>query len=218
VREQKANRLQKPKRQARRPDHQLLFEMAVEQAGYFTGRQAHQAGFSTDLIKYHVHRGRFRPVHRKSGVYRLRDFPTGSDDELWAAWMRLGPKAVLSHMSALRLHNLSDVVPDAVHMWVPYSKRPRMRRSIPQGVRVHVARHWLRPKEITRVNGLPVTSVLRTLLDVADRGASPEQVVLAIRQALERGLVTGTALRRGAHARSQTLVERVERFLKEAAV
>lgn len=201
----------------RAPDHRYLFELAAEQGGYFTAAQAHQAGFATDVIRYHVRRGRFRPVQPKVGVYRLRDFPTGPDDPLWAAWMRLGPKAVLSHGSALRLHNLSDVVPDAIDMWVPYAKRPRMRRSVPNGVRIHVTRRWLAPRDVTRVNGLPVTSPARTLLDVTDGSVTPEQIVLAMRQAMERGLVTPASLRQRARARGANMVRRVEQFLHEAA-
>ena len=209
--------IQPGRHRAGHPDHRLLFEMAAEQGGFFTARQAHDAGFSTELIKYHARRGRFRPVHRMIGVYRLRDFPVTPDEALWAAWMRLGPKTVISHASALRLHNLSDVVPDAIHVWVPYTKRPRMRRSVPQGVRVHVARTELRPREVTRVGGLPVTSPVRTLVDVADGGINPEQVVLAIKQALDRGWITAASFRQAARARGARFTERVEQFLREAA-
>ncbi len=198
------------------PDHRLLFEIAADQGGYFTTPQAHEAGFSDPLIHYHAQRGKFRPIWLRHGLYRLLDFPTNPHDELWAALVAVGPEAVLSHESALRLHNLSDVTPRLVHLWIPYVKRPRMARSIPHGVKIHVARVWLQPHEVTLVDGLRVTTPLRTLLDIAASGTLPDQVVAAIKQGLERKWFKTDEFIRAAHARGPRVTSRVDRFLREA--
>ena len=44
-------------------------------------------------------------------------------------------------------------------------------------------------------DGIRVTSPVRTILDVAEAGMSPDQVSRAVRQAVERGLATRSQLR-----------------------
>lgn len=55
-----------------------------------------------------------------------------------------------------------------------------------------------------------VTSSARTILDTAEYGTAPEQVEMAIRQALSRGIATKSQLLEGAMSRSP----RVQRLLK----
>jgi predicted transcriptional regulator of viral defense system len=206
----------KPDPNKPRPNHQLLFEIAADQGGYFTAKQAHRAGFSDPLIHHHTQRGRFKPIWPRHGLYRLRDFPTGQHEHLWAAWVGAGQDAVLSHETALRLHGLSDITPRLVHVWIPFEKRPRLPRSIPPGVKYHVTRTRLNPEEITLVDGLRVTTPLRTLLDVAAGGTAPDQVVMAIRQALAREWTKADEFLRAARMRGPRVAARAERMLREA--
>ncbi|PYU65246.1 MAG: hypothetical protein DMG49_24690 [Acidobacteria bacterium] len=65
----------------------------------------------------------------------------------------------------------------------------------------------LRPADIVKREGLPLTSVPRTIADVARAGVSEDHVARAIRDALQRGLTTKEALlaeakRRGGRAGS----------------
>jgi predicted transcriptional regulator of viral defense system len=169
-----------------RPDHGALYELAEQQAGYFTARQARLAGFSRSLLAYHRGTGRFERV--RPHVYRLARFPASPHEDLCVAWLEAGPDAVISHDSALALYNLSDLLPGAIHLTVPRTaSRGR------QGLRLHTKR--LLREEVTRYEGIPVTTVLRTLRDVAAAGLADEQVGQAIREALRRGLVTRESLR-----------------------
>lgn len=99
-------------------------------------------------------------------------------------------KAILSHESTLALPDLSDNILAAVHVLV--SRRHRGLRPPPGGVVVHT-----RPDSETIItvwrDGLPLTAPARTLIDVADK-IQPEQVAMAVGQALHRGLVTGREL------------------------
>jgi len=79
------------------------------------------------------------------------------------AWLKCGPKSAVSHESALALYDLSDVLPAGVHVTVP---RTASRRR--KGIRLHTSR--LRPADVVKREGLPVTSVPRTIADVARAG------------------------------------------------
>lgn len=162
------------------PDHQALYLVAEQQAGYFTAAQARQAGFSRSLLSYHVRTGRFARV--RPHVYRLAQFPASAHEDLYVAWLEAGSQAVISHDSALALYGLSDLLPAQVHVTVP---RTASRRRL--GIRLHTKR--LSSQEVIHYEGLPVTTIERTLVDVTAAGLADEQVQLAVREALRRGLV-----------------------------
>lgn len=167
------------------PDHEHLFAIASSQGGYFTAEQAHEAGFSARLLQHHADQGRFRRIHR--GVYRLRDYPTSPHDEVMAAVMAVGSSAVVSHESALDLLRLSDVIPNAIHLTVPRTKRhsPRL-----PGVVVHTTTRPLARSDVVVRDGIRATAPIRTILDAAEAGVGPEQIEAATRDAEQRGLLT----------------------------
>src|SRR5712692_10850614 len=99
------------------PDHNALYQIAEQQAGYFTTRQAYSAGFTSPLLAHHVRQGRFKRV--KHGIYRFARFPEMPQADLFVALLELGPQAVISHESALALYDLSDVLPGIIHVTVP---------------------------------------------------------------------------------------------------
>ena len=132
-----------------------------------------------------------------------------------AAWLPLRDAgAVVSHESALELHGLSDVIPDAVHLSLPRSERGQRRRA---GVRLHTLNRPPEPAEIREIAGLPVTSPERTIIDALEAGTQPEQIELAVHQALERGLTTPRRLRAAASTRSARVRKFIERVLDEVA-
>ena len=193
------------------PDHVCLFDAASEQHGYFTSEQAHRCGFDWRALHYHTARGRFVRVRR--GLYRLRDYPAWSREEIVAAWLAAGPEAAVSHESALDLLALADVTPDRVHVTVPRSRRGAA--PVP-GVTLHTTVRPLRRDEVTTVEGVRLTSAARTIADAAERGIGPEQVELAVAQALRRGLTTPEELREQARGRGRRVAELVENALERA--
>lgn len=195
----------------RQPDHERLFQTASAQAGYFTTPQAQEAGFAKPLLTHHTATGRFIRVAR--GLYRFRDYPTSPREEVIASWLQLGPDSVVSHESALDLFGLSDVIPDAVHLTVP---RARRRLSKPSGVVVHTTTRPPNPAEVLTRDGVRVTAPSRAIVDAAEAGLAPEQVVRAVREALERGLTTPARLRRSGAGRARRVEELIERALTEA--
>jgi predicted transcriptional regulator of viral defense system len=162
-----------------------LYDVAEQQAGYFTTAQAKQAGFSYPQLTYYVRRGRFLRV--KWGIYRLVLFPSSPNEDLYVAWLEAGPNAAISHASALALHDLSDVLPGEIHVTIPRSASRRH-----GGLTLHT--NQLDPGDVTTVAGLPVTTVPRTLADVAAGGWADELVIQAIHQAIRRGLTSKVEL------------------------
>jgi len=117
---------------------------------------------------------------------------------------------VLSHDSALALYELSDALPARVHVTVP---RGASRRR--PGLALHTNR--LDASDATTVVGLPVTTVSRTIADVARSGMAAELVVQAVRQAVGRGMVSARELEAYAEARGGRPLRLVRIALPEHA-
>lgn len=191
---------------------ETLGRIAESQAGYVTTAQAEEVGFHRNSLPYHAREGgRLERVAR--GLYRLRFFPSSPFEHIAAAFISAGPDvATISHESALELYGLADVSPVEVHITLPRDYRYR---SAPIGTRYHYPREALTAGETRRVQGVRVTSPERTIVDVIEGGTQPEQVEMAIRQAIERGLTTARRLRVVAANQSATLHTKVSRLLPE---
>lgn len=194
------------------PDHNKLFQIASEQSGYFTADQARRCGFSWALLSYHSKRGRFLRV--RQGLYRLRDYPSSPREEVVAVWLAAGPDvAVVSHESALDLHGLSNVIPEAVHLTLPRSKR--YRPAFP-GATVHTSIRSIAPQDLTVVDGIRVTAPSRSIVDAAEAGTAPEQIIAAVRQALERGTTTENQLMCVAQQGGGRVVRLIQQAIEQA--
>jgi predicted transcriptional regulator of viral defense system len=174
---------------------------AYQQGGYFNAGQARAHGVSRQLLDHHLHRGRFERIRR--GLYRVQGFPSAEHDDMREAWMAVvGAAALLSHESALALLDLSDNIPDAVHLLIPRRQRGLRR---PAGVILHTHPDDEHIATVWR-DGLPLTAPARTLIDVANR-LQPEQFSMAVRQALRRGLLTREQLQEEAVRRKQHTIQ-----------
>ena len=190
------------------PDAIGLNRVAYGQDGYFTSRQAGEQGFSAQLLAHHVRSRRYERVRR--GLYRLRDYPGSTHEEVREKWLAVGAeRAVVSHESALELHGLSDVLPNTVHLLVGRGDRGL---KPPRGVTLHTTVEALEPAEVVRREGIRVTAPARSIVDAAGAGTAPEQIESAVRQALSEGLVTPRSLfaqlRRHGNGRVGQLVRR----------
>jgi predicted transcriptional regulator of viral defense system len=193
-------------------DHDALYRQAEAQAGYFVARQAIDAGMDRSTLVYHARPGG-RYERSRRGLYRLRLFPSSQHEHVVAAWLPLRDAgAVVSHESALELYDLSDVIPDAVHLSLPRSRRGQRPRV---GVKLHTLERPPGSSEVRTVAGLPVTTPERSIIDALDADTQPEQVQLAVQQALDRGLTTPLRLQAAAASRSARVRGFVERILEE---
>jgi predicted transcriptional regulator of viral defense system len=185
-----------------------LNAVAMRQAGYFTAAQARSAGYSHQAQKYHVDHGNWVRVDR--GLFRLPDWPAQRNDiyVLWRLWSR--GHGVVSHQSALAIHDLSDVNPSRVHLTVP----PGFRSSDPVVV---LHRAHLTAEDIEDHDGYQVTTVERTLLDAARSDVTQEQLQLAVAEAVERGLASPRRLRMRSDEFGDRAALRIERALSASA-
>jgi predicted transcriptional regulator of viral defense system len=167
-----------------------LFEKADRQRGYFTSQQAEESGFSRSNFHFKLQSGEW--IKEQRGIYRLAQYPVSERPELvlWTLWSRDkqgNPQGVWSHETALDIHELSDVMPAKMHLSVPLRFRKRI--EIPKNLYLHYVD--LVESEVETRQGFKVTTPLRTLIDVIDEEkVPPEQVIQAIREALQRGLIS----------------------------
>lgn len=182
-------------RRSSRETARSLFSKALEQGGYFTAKQAREAGYDYPHLDYHVSTRNFERVEH--GLYRLTSLPPGEHDDLvrltlWSRNRQDEPQAVVSHESALVLHDLSELLPAETHLTVPRT----FRKELPAECVLHKA--LLAPKDIEERTGFRVTVPLRTLLDVAAGDVPEEQLQKAVADALARGLVRRNKLQEAA--------------------
>lgn len=173
-----------------RAAYDRLYEIAADQQGYFTTKQAIAAGYADNVHPFHVQAGNWIREHR--GIYRLAKYPLGDrpDMVLWHLWSRNrsdAPQGVYSHETALSFYDLSDVNPAKLHMTVP----PGFRRSgeTPQILILH--RGVVHKDDVELAQGFRVTRPLKTIADVLlDRSVQMDHVQQALMQAFRRGLIT----------------------------
>lgn len=201
--------------QSHREASRRLFEIAEQQQGFFTAKQAKGAGFAENTHPYHVQVGNWIREHR--GIYRLALFPTADrpDLVLWALWSRNRNEeveGVYSHQTALSLYDLSDVNPSKLHMTVPIDFRRNS--SIPRILVLHYA--GLLESDVQTAQGFKFTRPLRTILDVIDAGTVERNFIRqAIRQAVDRGLITRQQIRNA--QLSEPVRKIIEEVLRRAA-
>ena len=181
--------------QSHREASRQLFEVAEQQQGFFTTKQAKAAGFAENTHPYHVQVGNWIREHR--GIYRLTLFPAADrpDLVLWALWSRNRNEqveGVYSHNTALSLYDLSDLNPAKLHMTVPTDFRRNS--DIPGALVLHYAD--LPESDVQTAQGFKFTRPLRTILDLIEAGAVERNFIRqAIRQAVDRGLITRQQIR-----------------------
>jgi predicted transcriptional regulator of viral defense system len=168
-----------------------LYALAEPQGGYFTAQQAVDAGVPRSTLTYHAREGGMLQRSGR-GVYRLRRFPSSPHEHVVPVWLGLSrADAVVSNVSALELLDLTDLIVDEVHVTMPRSKRGT---TIPEGVRAHFTDRPIQGRDRRQVLGIPVTGVERTIADVVRGDGWTEQVDLAVRQSLSRGMTTVSRL------------------------
>ncbi len=181
--------------QSHREASRQLFDVAEQQQGFFTTKQAKAAGFAENTHPYHVQAGNWIREHR--GIYRLALFPATDrpDLALWSLWSRNRDEeieGVYSHDTAISLYDLSDLNPSKLHMTVPTDFRRNS--EIPSVLVLHYAD--LPENDTQTAQGFRFTRPLRTILDLIDAGTVERNFIRqALRQAVTRGLITRQQIR-----------------------
>lgn len=199
------------KRKPRRspiPRRRSLVQLAGDRGGIFTAARARAVGVTSSALAYHARTGTIERLGR--GVYRVADFPASRDEPLIATAAALGTDAVVSHESALKLYGVADVAPSRLHFTVP---RARRYLTVPaEDVELHTTTRPFAPGDIVQHEGFRATSLARSIVDSARTHTSPEQIVMAVREGLRRGVLTQRELERV----TETAPLRVQRLIRNA--
>lgn len=161
-----------------------IYDIAEDQMGYVTTAQAAAVGVHPVLLVQLARRGRLERASR--GVYRLVEFPVHPLAQYMQAtlWPH-GQRGVLSHETALALHELADSDPSKVHITVPAAFR--VQRTVPSYLVVH--RADLPAEDITRLEAMPITTPARTIRDCMAANVGPALISQAVGQARQSGAV-----------------------------
>lgn len=194
-----------------------LFELASNQQGLFTAKQAEDVGYSNKNHAYHVREGHW--IREARGLYRLAMFPKSPDEQkvLYALWSknREGEiQGVYSHETALAHYELTDVNPFKLHMTVP--KSFRRNSKIPKILKLHYAD--LTAAMIHKSRGFLVTKPGRTISDVIQCGwVSFDIIEQAVHQSLSKGLLQKSEIESIiGHAQvPDDMRKQIQRLLKE---
>jgi Protein of unknown function (DUF559) len=166
--------------------HSELWALVASQHGVVSRGQLLELGFNAKAIRHRISAGRLRLVRR--GVYAVGR-PLISQHGRWlAAVLACGPEAVLSHETAAALWRIRPFRRDRVEVSVPV----HVPRS-PAGIVVH-RRSILSPREVTRHEGIPVTTPICTLIDIAAQ-LGRDQLEAAINEADKLDLTDPEELR-----------------------
>src|ERR1039457_5193499 len=165
-----------------------LFALAEEQGGLFTSKEARSLGIQDSVLVRLRQRGRLERMSR--GVYRIAHYPAERltqyrEAVLWAQASNGPERIALSHETALLLYEISDVNPPRVNLTIPVSAR--MRRVPPKWIEIH--RADLATDDIQLHEGMPVTTVERSILDVLATTHRSDFAREAITDALRKGLL-----------------------------
>ncbi|KAB2585614.1 hypothetical protein BS297_09505 [Rhodococcus erythropolis] len=169
-----------------------LADLAASQWGLFTTAQARTLGFSTQRIARLADHDAIERL--RHGVYRISGAPSVPHEQLRAAWLMIEPAVttgerldaehpgVVSHRSAARLHDLGDLDADVMQFSTTGRKQSRL-----IDVQYRTARagreRW------TLLDGLPVSTVLSTIDDLAADHLDGGHLASVVRDAVTTNLV-----------------------------
>jgi very-short-patch-repair endonuclease len=212
-------------RLAERPDL-VIARLAERQHGVVARRQLLAARLTREAIAHRIRVGRLHSLYR--GVYAAGHRLLSPEARWMAAVLAAGPRGVLSHRSAAALWRIRPWRGSNVDVTLPSSRRQR------PGITWHVTN--LPADEVTSLAAIPLTTVPRTLLDLAavldhrgvERAINEAQVqrytdplslpALLARYPRRRGTATIRAiLAAGDVGTSLTRSELEERFLRFVA-
>jgi len=138
--------------------HQQLAALAQRQHGVVSSRQLQRLGYSKSAIGRASKAGHLHRVHQ--GAYAVGHTSLTEHGRCIAAVASCGPTALLSHTSAAWLWGLAPECPARIHVAVPKRGRNRADFHLHHAPALNDSDRALR-------EGIPVTALPRTFLDVA---------------------------------------------------
>jgi very-short-patch-repair endonuclease/predicted transcriptional regulator of viral defense system len=167
------------------------------QAAAIARRQGLDLGIDPETMRTRVRSGRWQRLQR--GVYAAFSGDPARETVLWAALLRAGPGAVLSHLTAAERHGLVDEPSPVITITVPASRSPA-RAKIP-GVIIHRSDAILRTRHPVMLP--PCTRVEDTVLDVIQAAPTFDDAYAWICRAIGRRRTTADRIHQAMDARKK---------------
>jgi hypothetical protein len=191
-----------------------LADQAEFQWGLITAGQAFKMGYTEVHVQAYIDRDLLIRACGGEGVYRFPGVPKHMHENYRAEWLALDPArfgyerlwlaldparfgyerlvdkvpvGVVSHRSAASLHNMGDMDADYLQFTVPTPREAR-NPDVRFQVRTLTRNDWM------LVDGLPVTTPLRTVTDLAATGTDGGHLGGAMRDAILSGGCTSTEI------------------------
>lgn len=155
--------------------------MATRQYGVFSRRQVIALGVTVGKLRHRTQTGRWETLLPQ--VYRIGGTPSSPRQAAMAATLWAGEGCLLSHWTAAALWGLDHRHGSKVELWVPAGRSPTSENVI-----VHRGGRLDRADR-TVLDGLPITTPTRTLIDIAGR-SEDEALLAAMERAFREGLTT----------------------------
>jgi hypothetical protein len=169
----------------------------AEQADAIARHQSAAVGIDPDTMRNRMRNGRWQRLQR--GVYGAFSGAPARETMLWAALLRAGPGAVLSHQTAAERHGLIDEPSSLIAITVPAARNPG-RTKIP-GVVVHRSDAILRTRHPAMLP--PCTRVEDTVLDLIEIAPTFDDAYAWISRAVGRRRTTAERIRLAMDARKK---------------
>lgn len=169
---------------------EILETIGSDQWGIVTTAQAQREGISRLQINRLAQKGVLQKDSQ--GVYFLPSAPMGPSAQIQASWISLdpkhflserwekGPEIVVSHESAAAIHGIGNLIPQADVFSA--TKRKQTSRS---GIKI-LSNQSVDRNDIANIDGLPVTSIERTVADLAAQRIERNYLSIVVADALEK--------------------------------
>ena len=172
--------------------------MHSEHSGVIARAQFAGSPASGTSVDNRLRNGRWQRLQR--GVYATFTGEPTREVQIWAALLRAGPGAVLSHWSAAERHGLTDRPSPKIHITVPADRNPAKSGEIP-GVVIHRSTSISRTRRPTM--SPPCTRVEDTVLDLIQTAATFEEAYAWICHAIGRRRTTAPRIREALDTRAK---------------
>jgi very-short-patch-repair endonuclease len=169
----------------------------ADQADAIARRQAMLVGIDPDTMRNRLRDGRWQRLQR--GVYGTFSGNPARETLLWAALLRAGPDAVLSHQTAAERHGLIDEPSSVISITVPASRHPAQVK-IP-GIIIRRSNAVLRTRHPAMLP--PCTQVEDTVLDLIEVAPTFDDGYAWICRAIGRRRTTADRIRLAMDARKK---------------
>ena len=147
----------------------------------FTVKEASKHKISPQILSHYVNTNKLKRLSH--GVYTLNENIGFDFYSLLKEKLASVPQAIVGLESALKIYGLTDEAPEAIHLFVPLSNVPKRKL---QDVQLYRMKDDIYKKHIKTIEGIPVSSLERTIIDLLRFGYSISFVLSVLKESTKK--------------------------------